>query len=50
MSEEIICVHCWSTWFDAHGDGQRWRICRGLCKRSYFEDEPEPRVVIARIE
>jgi len=45
---EIVCVHWWSVWFEPMGDGPKWRICRGLCKRTQNDGDPDPEVVIAR--
>lgn len=48
---ELTCFHRWSPWFDAYdNEGARWRLCSGLCRQHQSEGEPEPRVVIGRIE
>lgn len=46
--KELFCVHWWSTWFEPISEGTKWRICRGLCKRTMNEGEKDPDVVIAK--
>lgn len=55
--KEIVCVHRWTEWLmdkpcypGDKPDPKRWKECRGLCKRVWYEGDPEPRVVIGRIE
>lgn len=51
MPQELTCRHLWSSWFEAFGDKEkRWRMCGGLCKKVHLEGEPEPRIVVAKLE
>lgn len=49
---DIVCVHRWSPWFEALNgqENRRWATCSGLCKQIMHEGEPEPRIVIGRLE
>lgn len=49
MDEKVIvCAHKWTGWFvgDSYGD---WRTC-SWCHATHRQLEPEPRVVIGRLE
>lgn len=47
---ELVCVHRWGNFFEGFGkdEARRFKSCRGLCKGTWYEGEPEPEVVIAR--
>jgi len=53
---ELVCVHRWSKyddyggWLPVDAPVIRMRVCQGLCKQYQKEGDPEPRVVIARME
>lgn len=49
---ELVCVHRWGDWFETPYEEppKRFRMCKGLCKQTLFEGDPEPRVVLAKTE
>lgn len=48
---EVIAVYCPHTWGDqmAGSDGA-FRICKGPCRTTWYDGQPEPRVQIGKIE
>lgn len=51
----LFCVHNWSQWIEIPEPPMgekiyKMRICSGLCRRTWNDPEPEPRVVIGEIE
>ena len=49
--KEIVCVHRWGCWVKLGYEGEEsaFRECRN-CHEHQFSGQPEPRVVIGRIE
>jgi len=49
---EVVCEHRWGNFFEGWEDKEnprRFKSCRGLCKAIWYEGNPEPVVVVAKI-
>jgi len=51
MPQQLFCSHHWSTFFEVFNEHERrFKTCRSLCQHTWYEDDPEPRVVLATLE
>lgn len=55
--KEVVCVHRWGEWsyhyvIGVSGEPQdaKWRVCLRECGAIQRNSEPEPRIVIGRLE